>query len=140
MTTKTPHVKVVRADEDWACQLSPEAFDALRREETEIPFSSPLIDEKRSGVFVCAGCGEPLFSSEAKYDSGTGWPSFFEALPGRLETKTDTKYGMKRIEYHCARCGGHQGHVFQDGPHPTGLRYCNNGTSLRFVPDNKNDG
>ncbi len=138
MKTSSLSVKpktIVQSDREWQQALSPDEFEILRCEGTETPFTSPLLDEKRSGMYVCAGCGEPLFSSEAKYDSGTGWPSFFEALPGHLETKTDQKYGVTRIEYHCARCGGHQGHVFKDGPHPTGLRYCNNGMSLHFVPD-----
>ncbi|MEO0612123.1 MAG: peptide-methionine (R)-S-oxide reductase MsrB, partial [Pseudomonadota bacterium] len=107
----------------------------LRREGTERPFSSPLNDEKRTGIFECAGCGLPLFASDTKYDSGTGWPSFFDFLPNALGTKTDYKLIVPRTEYHCARCGGHQGHVFKDGPAPTGLRYCNNGVALRFKPE-----
>ena len=109
----------------------------LRHEGTEHPFTSPLNSEKRPGVFVCAGCALPLFTSQMKYDSGTGWPSFFTLIPDRLATKQDLKMILPRTEYHCVRCGGHQGHVFDDGPPPTGLRYCNNGVALRFVPQKK---
>jgi len=113
-------------------QLSPAACDVLCNEGTERPFSSPLLQEKRQGRFVCAGCGEPLFMSDTKYESGTGWPSFYDVIPGAVETKTDHKLGTARTEYHCAHCGGHQGHVFEDGPNPTSLRYCNNGLALKF--------
>ena len=113
--------------------LTPEQFEVLREEGTERPFTSPLLKEHRQGTFVCAGCDLELFVSDKKYDSGTGWPSFFEAIPGNVETKTDHKIAVARTEYHCARCGGHQGHVFEDGPKPTGLRYCNNGIALKFV-------
>ena len=106
----------------------------LREEGTERPFTSPLNNEKRKGTFVCAGCDLPLFESKTKYDSGTGWPSFYDVIPGRVETKIDHKLIYPRTEYHCARCGGHQGHVFDDGPKPTGLRYCNNGVALKFIP------
>ena len=119
---------------EWKSRLSPEAYAVLRREATERPWSSELNGEKRKGVFVCAGCGYDLFSSETKFESGTGWPSFFDALPNALGTKTDFKLVLPRTEYHCARCGGHQGHVFNDGPSPTGLRYCNNGVALAFRP------
>jgi peptide-methionine (R)-S-oxide reductase len=119
----------------WKELLPPRAYDVLFEEATERPFSSPLNDEKRDGTFICAACFLPLFSSKAKYDSGTGWPSFYEALPGRVGTKRDFALILPRTEYHCARCDGHQGHVFDDGPPPTGLRYCNNGVALRFVPD-----
>ncbi len=118
----------------WAERLSPEAYRVLFEEATEYAGSSPLNREKRDGSFVCAACGTPLFDSSAKYDSGTGWPSFWQALPDAVGTKTDHKLLMPRTEYHCAKCGGHQGHVFEDGPLPTGLRYCNNGVALRFVP------
>lgn len=121
-------------DQEWKNRLSREAYDVLRKEGTERPFSSPLNAEKRGGIFACAGCGQPLFTSEAKFDSGTGWPSFCDAIPGAVETKTDHKLVMPRTEYHCARCGGHLGHVFEDGPAPTGLRYCNNGVALKFEP------
>lgn len=107
----------------------------LRQCATEPPWSSPLLGEKRVGVYLCAGCHQPLFHSSAKFDSGTGWPSFFQALPGAVGTRLDLSHGMIRTEYHCARCGGHQGHVFEDGPAPTGLRYCNNGLALIFVPE-----
>ncbi len=119
---------------EWQRLLTAEQFHILFREGTEPPYSSPLNDEKREGHYLCGGCFLPLFSSETKYDSGTGWPSFWAPLEGRLGTKTDWKTGYPRTEYHCARCGGHQGHVFEDGPRPTGLRYCNNGLALRFVP------
>ncbi|HBS31995.1 MAG TPA: peptide-methionine (R)-S-oxide reductase [Parvularcula sp.] len=124
------------SDRAWKERLKDkgEAYDVLRREATERPWSSPLNDEKRRGVFSCAGCGYDLFSSAAKFDSGTGWPSFFDHLPNALGEKTDWKLVVPRTEYHCARCGGHQGHVFDDGPAPTGLRYCNNGVALTFRP------
>ena len=119
---------------EWKKRLSPEAYAVLRREATERPGSSPLDNEKRKGVFACAGCGYDLFRSEQKYDSGTGWPSFSDYIQGALGVKKDYKLILPRTEYHCARCGGHQGHVFKDGPQPTGLRYCNNGIALIFKP------
>ena len=118
----------------WKPLLSPEAYAVLFEEATERPGSSPLNQEKRAGTFLCAACLLPLFSSRTKFESGTGWPSFYEPLPGRLGTRRDFKLIVPRTEYHCIRCGGHQGHVFRDGPPPTGLRYCNNGVALRFVP------
>lgn len=117
----------------WQERLSEQAYYVLREEGTERPFTSPLNDEKRDGEFVCAGCGLSLFKSQKKYDSGTGWPSFWQPIEGHVETKTDFKLIVPRTEYHCARCGGHQGHVFKDGPKPTGLRYCNNGVALKFI-------
>jgi peptide-methionine (R)-S-oxide reductase len=127
--------KIERSDEQWRSLLTPEEYRVLRQEGTERAGTSPLNREKRAGTYVCAGCGQPLFKSEMKFDSGTGWPSFFTALPDALDTRVDRKLFMVRTEYHCARCGGHQGHVFDDGPEPTGLRYCNNGVALRFEPE-----
>jgi peptide-methionine (R)-S-oxide reductase len=120
------------SDAEWKRRLSPEAYRVLRREGTEPPFTSPLNGEKRKGTFHCAGCDLPLFSSATKYDSGTGWPSFWQPLPQAIATRLDFKLIVPRREYHCRRCGGHQGHVFGDGPRPTGQRYCNNGVALRF--------
>lgn len=127
-----PGPRLVLSDAEWRAKLSPAAYDVLRREGTERAFTSPLNDEKRKGTYLCAGCDQPLFTSEMKFDSGTGWPSFFTTLPGVVGTKTDFKLIVPRTEYHCTRCGGHHGHVFNDGPRPTGLRYCNNGVALRF--------
>ncbi|MBL8517728.1 MAG: peptide-methionine (R)-S-oxide reductase MsrB [Betaproteobacteria bacterium] len=126
--------KLSLSDEEWKKRLTPEQYQILRKEGTERAGSSPLNDEKRPGVFHCAGCDLALFTSDMKYDSGTGWPSFFTTLPGAFGTKTDFRLIYPRTEYHCARCGGHHGHVFNDGPKPTGQRWCNNGLALKFKP------
>ena len=135
--TEVAAESVQLGNEEWRQKLEPEAFEVLRHEGTERAFTSPLNDEHRPGVFVCAGCGQPLFTSEMKYESGSGWPSFFTTIPGALETSTDYKLLMPRTEYHCTGCGGHHGHIFEDGPLPTGTRFCNNGVSLRFVEKDK---
>ena len=122
-----------KSEEAWKDVVSPEAYQILFEEGTEPRYSSPLLEEKRRGTYICAACYLPLFSSVTKYESGTGWPSFWAPLPGRVGTKVDNKLAMQRTEYHCTRCGGHQGHVFTDGPDPTGFRYCNNGLALAFV-------
>jgi peptide-methionine (R)-S-oxide reductase len=126
--------ELAKSHAEWQKLLPAANYAVLFEENTERPGSSPLNTEKRPGTFVCAACFLPLFKSEFKYNSGTGWPSFFDALPGAVAKKRDFKLILPRTEYHCARCGGHQGHLFEDGPQPTGLRYCNNGVSLRFVP------
>ncbi|MBI1174325.1 MAG: peptide-methionine (R)-S-oxide reductase MsrB [Sideroxydans sp.] len=125
--------KLVRSNAEWKKLLTPQQYDVLREEGTERPFTSPLNDEHRTGMFVCVACGLELFPSAYKFDSGTGWPSFYDVLPGHVETKKDFALILPRTEYHCARCGGHHGHVFNDGPRPTGLRYCNNGVALKFI-------
>ena len=122
------------SDAEWRKRLTPEQYAVLRKHGTERPGSSPLNGEKRKGTFACAGCDLPLFSSDTKFESGTGWPSFYEPLPDAIETKTDRMFFMTRTEVHCRRCLGHLGHVFDDGPKPTGLRYCMNGVSLKFAP------
>lgn len=120
------------SDAEWKKRLTPASYRVLRHEDTERAGTSPLNKEKRKGTFHCAGCDLPLFRSDWKYESGTGWPSFYTAIKGSVGTKTDYKIGVPRTEYHCARCLGHQGHIFEDGPRPTGLRYCNNGVALVF--------
>ncbi len=132
--TSQEHFPVERSDEEWRRELSPEAYGVLRRHGTERAGSSPLNDEQRAGTFRCAGCGAELFSSDTKFDSGSGWPSFFRPLPQAVATQEDRSHFMRRTEVHCARCGGHLGHVFPDGPRPTGERYCMNGVALRFEP------
>jgi peptide-methionine (R)-S-oxide reductase len=128
--------KITKSDAEWRDSLSPEAYRVLREHATERAFTSPLNDEKRQGMFVCAGCGKALFASSAKFDSGTGWPSFYQPVTtDAVGTKEDRSWFMRRTEVHCDACGGHLGHVFPDGPKPTGLRYCINGVSLGFKPE-----
>ena len=129
--------KVARTEEEWRHYLTSEEYRVLREEGTEASYSHPFNNEHREGTFVCAGCGSELFLSSMKFESGTGWPSFYDCLDGAFETKTDTKFFMTRTEYHCSKCGGHHGHVFPDGPPPSGLRYCNNGAALKFLPKNQ---
>ena len=129
--TYTP---LTKSKADWKKLLAPAAYAVLFEESTERAGTSPLNDEKRKGTFICAACNLPLFTKEQKFESGTGWPSFFDAIPGALGQKRDFKLILPRTEYHCGRCGGHQGHLFNDGPNPTGWRYCNNGVALQFVP------
>lgn len=126
--------KVTHTPAEWKRLLGPQRYAVLREAATERAFTSPLLNEHRRGIFACAGCALPLFSSATKFDSGTGWPSYFTTIPGVFATKTDHKLIMARTEYHCVKCGGHHGHIFDDGPAPTGLRYCNNGVALRFIP------
>lgn len=125
----------VISDEEWRRRLSPDAYKVLRKHGTERAGTSPLNAEKRKGTFVCAGCGQPLFASDTKFESGTGWPSFWAPIEGAVETKSDRSWFMVRTEVHCARCEGHLGHVFDDGPRPTGLRYCMNGVAMGFTPE-----
>ena len=129
----TETFEIEKTDEEWRRLLTPEQFATLRQQATERPFTSPLNDEHRKGIFACAGCSLPLYSADAKFDSGTGWPSFFQPLPNAIATSTDQSWLGTRTEVHCRRCGGHLGHVFDDGPPPTGLRYCMNGVALTFA-------
>lgn len=133
---KTETFEVTRTPEEWRRQLTPAQYNILREHGTERPYTSPLNKEHRKGTFACAGCDLPLFASETKFDSGTGWPSFYQPLPDAVGTTEDRSFMMTRTEVHCRRCGGHLGHVFDDGPKPTGLRYCMNGLSLTFKPAN----
>ncbi|MBC7497922.1 MAG: peptide-methionine (R)-S-oxide reductase MsrB [Sphingomonadaceae bacterium] len=130
----TERFEVTLTDAQWHAKLSPAAFEVLRREDTERAFTSPLNDEHRRGTFACAGCALPLFASTTKFDSGTGWPSFYAPLTNAIRTRDDGSLGISRTEVHCRRCGGHLGHVFDDGPRPTGLRYCMNGVAMTFAP------
>ncbi|MGA0533276.1 peptide-methionine (R)-S-oxide reductase MsrB [Hansschlegelia sp. KR7-227] len=126
--------EVAYSDADWRARLTPEQYRVLRQADTERPFTSPLLHEKRRGVFACAGCGQKLFASDTKFESGTGWPSFWAPLAKAVGVGRDSSFGMERQEAHCGRCGGHLGHVFDDGPKPTGLRYCMNGVAMTFSP------
>src|SRR3954469_4686128 len=134
MSVPSETFEVVKSDEEWRKQLTPEQYQVLRQHGTDRPGTCALLHEKRAGAFTCVGCGLPLFKSGPKFESGTGWPSFFAPIAGAVGTETDRRYFMARTEVHCRRCGGHLGHVFEDGPPPTGLRYCMNGVSLDFQP------
>jgi peptide-methionine (R)-S-oxide reductase len=133
-TDEAETFKITRSEEEWREKLTPAQFQVLRRHTTERAGTSPLNQEKRRGTFMCAGCGRPLFSTDTKFESGTGWPSFYGPLDGAIATREDRSLFMVRTEVHCADCGGHLGHVFDDGPRPTGLRYCMNGTAMTFQP------
>jgi peptide-methionine (R)-S-oxide reductase len=132
--TTAKRFPVTRTDAEWRQMLTPEQYEVMRGHGTELPGSCALNHEKRAGTFTCAGCGQPLFISKMKFESGTGWPSFNDPLPGAVETSEDKSHGMVRTEVHCSRCGSHLGHVFPDGPPPTGLRYCINGVAMNFNP------
>jgi peptide-methionine (R)-S-oxide reductase len=134
MAEQHQHYPVEKSEEEWRKSLSPDAFRVLRKHGTERAGTSPLNAEKREGSFICAGCGQPLFDSQTKYESGTGWPSFYAPKDGAIGTSTDRSFFSTRTEVHCARCGGHLGHVFPDGPAPTGQRYCMNGVAMGFKP------
>jgi peptide-methionine (R)-S-oxide reductase len=135
MNTPSDKTPVQKSEDEWQRDLTPDQYRVLRQHGTERAGTSPLNDEHRKGTFYCAGCGEPLFDSSTKYDSGSGWPSFYAPKPGAVGTTTDTSHFMTRTEVHCAKCGGHLGHVFPDGPRPTGQRYCMNGVALDFEPE-----
>ena len=134
---KNPSFPITKSEQDWRKELSPEQFHILRQQGTERPGSSELNFENRSGTYICAACDHPLFDAKTKFESGCGWPSFFDPLTGAVGSSLDTKYQMIRTEIHCSQCGGHLGHVFDDGPAPTGQRYCMNGLSLKFIPENR---
>jgi peptide-methionine (R)-S-oxide reductase len=134
-----PVFEVTRSEDEWASRLTPEQYRVLREHGTERAGTSPLNGEKRTGAFTCAGCDQPLFASATKFESGTGWPSFYAPLEGAVETTEDRSFFMSRTEVHCSRCGGHLGHVFEDGPRPTGLRYCMNGAAMRFEPEDEGE-
>ena len=128
---------VSKSSDEWRKDLTPEQYRVLREHGTERAGTSPLNHEKRLGLFHCVGCGQPLYRSDTKFESGSGWPSFWEPIEGAIETSTDRSHSMTRTEVHCSKCGGHLGHVFEDGPQPTGLRYCMNGAALKFEPEGK---
>ena len=135
LLAEAEELEVTKTDEEWRRLLTPAQYQVLRRADTEPAFTSPLLSEHRKGIFVCAGCELPLFKSETKFESGTGWPSFWSPVEGAVGANSDRSFGMERTEVHCRRCGGHLGHVFKDGPPPTGLRYCMNGVALKFIPE-----
>ncbi|HEY9800711.1 MAG TPA: peptide-methionine (R)-S-oxide reductase MsrB [Leptolyngbyaceae cyanobacterium] len=134
MASSNTQFEITKSEQEWQSILTPEQFRVLRKHGTERAFTSPLDKEYSEGTYVCAGCGQPLFTSDTKFNSGTGWPSFFQPIEGAIATTVDRSFFMTRIEVHCSRCGGHLGHVFDDGPAPTGKRYCMNGVSLKFEP------
>jgi peptide-methionine (R)-S-oxide reductase len=138
MATQKEQFEINKTEEEWQQTLTPEQFRVLRKHGTERAGTSPLNKEYGKGTFVCGGCGLPLFTSETKFNSGTGWPSFYDPMPGAIETSIDRSLFMTRVEVHCQRCGGHLGHVFEDGPAPTGKRYCMNGVAMDFVPEAEN--
>ncbi len=137
MSAAQEQFPVQKSEEEWKRELDAAQYQVLRQHGTERAGTSPLNNEKRKGTFMCAGCGQPLFPSDTKYESCTGWPSFFQPLEGAVATSQDRKFGMVRTEVHCSKCGGHLGHVFPDGPEPTGDRFCMNGVALKFAPDDK---
>jgi peptide-methionine (R)-S-oxide reductase len=139
MANKNQNFPIQKDDTQWRAELTPEQFRVLRQHGTEPAGTSPLDKNYSDGTYICAGCGTPLFTAKTKFNSGTGWPSFFEPIPGAVETSVDRSFFMTRVEVHCAQCGGHLGHVFDDGPRPTGKRYCMNGVSLKFIPEEKAD-
>lgn len=134
MTTSQSNFEITKTEQEWSTTLTPEQFRVLRKHGTEPAFTSPLDKEYAEGTFICAGCEQPLFTSETKFNSGTGWPSFYQPIDGAIATTVDRSFFMTRTEVHCSRCGGHLGHVFNDGPAPTGKRYCMNGVAMEFIP------